>query len=284
MNDRAMSQWFSAGQPIDSIAADDRAAQYGDGLFETIAIRDGAARFLDAHVVRLQTGCARLGLTSPTAGSLCAELQAALAHSRPRFATAKLVLSAGRGPRGYQRAPGLATVLRIGVFESSPLPAATYRNGVELRLCATRLAVQPQLAGLKTLNRLEQVLARAEWDDPDIFEGLMLDTAGRLICGTMSNVFIATESGLVTPAITRCGVSGIMRSEVIRLLQSAGIDCAVRDVAADELPGADELFLTNSQFGAVPVRRYASRDYAIGALCRQAQALLGANGVPECQP
>jgi 4-amino-4-deoxychorismate lyase len=140
------------------------------------------------------------------------------------------------------------------------------------------------LAGLKTLNRLEQVLARTEWNVGRILEGLMLDTGGRLICGTMSNVFIATESALVTPAITRCGVSGIMRGQVISLLQAAGIDCAVRDISTDELFGADEVFLTNSQLGVLPVSRCGDHEWSVGACTRQAQALAAAKGVPECRP
>jgi 4-amino-4-deoxychorismate lyase len=144
--------------------------------------------------------------------------------------------------------------------------------------------MQPQLAGIKSLNRLEQVLACAEWDDSDIFEGLMLDTDKRLICGTMSNVFIATQSTLVTPAITRCGVAGIMRSHVIRLLQDDGVDCVVRDIEKDELPGADEVFLTNSQFGILPLRRCADLHWSVGAITRRAQELAAVNGVPECAP
>ena len=280
-----MSDWFSDGAPIEAIAADDRAAQYGDGLFETIAIRDGAPRFWDAHVARLQTGAARLGLACPPADVLGRELDAAIDHSGVdgNFATAKLILSAGHGPRGYQRAADAKAVLRVGIFAARPLPAANYRDGVEVRLCTLRLAVQPQLAGLKTLNRLEQVLARAEWQDDRIFEGLMLDTGGQLICGTMSNVFIATESAYVTPAITRCGVSGIMRGRVIAWLQSAGIDCEVRDVGIDELFGADEIFLSNSQSGVIPVRRCGQHEWTVGAGTRQAQALAAANGVPECR-
>ena len=280
-----MSAWFSDGARIDSIPADDRGAQYGDGLFETIAIRDHAPRFRDAHVARLQTGALRLGLVCPPAELIHTELSAAIGRSGldSRFATAKLLLTAGRGPRGYQRASDSPAMLRIGLFAARPLPATHYRHGVDIRLCTSRLAVQPQLAGLKTLNRLEQVLARAEWNDSRILEGLMLDTAGRLICGTMSNVFIATESALVTPAITRCGVSGIMRGQLIGLLQAAGVDCTVRDVSLDELFEADEIFLSNSQLGVVPVRRCGDHEWAVGACTRQAQALAAANGVPECR-
>jgi 4-amino-4-deoxychorismate lyase len=126
------------------------------------------------------------------------------------------------------------------------------------------------------------VLARAEWPDDAVFEGLMLDTGGRLICGTMSNVFIATKTDLVTPAITRCGVSGIMRGQIIGLLQAESIDCQVRDLTVDELFAAEEVFLTNSQLGVIPVRRCDAQEWAIGSRTRQVQALAAAIGVPEC--
>jgi 4-amino-4-deoxychorismate lyase len=143
--------------------------------------------------------------------------------------------------------------------------------------------VQPLLAGIKSLNRLEQVIARAEWDDENIFEGLMLDTDGRLICGTMSNVFIVKKSAVITPAVTRCGVAGIMRRHLVGLLQKeAGIACEVRDVAADELSAADEVFLTNSQFGVLPVRACTSMQWDIGPVTRRAQTIVAGNGVPEC--
>jgi 4-amino-4-deoxychorismate lyase len=291
-----MSDWYSEGHAIQSIAADDRAGLYGDGLFETIAIRSNAPRLWGAHVARLQSGCARLALECPPTAVMRAELENAIAQSAvpTDFATAKLLVSAGTGARGYQRSAGAKSILRVGLFAAHALSTECYRDGVDVRLCATRLAIQPQLAGIKSLNRLEQVLARSEWHDNKIFEGLLHDAGGRLICGTMSNVFIAKQSALVTPAITRCGVSGIMRAHVLGLLQQAGIDCETRDVAAAELWSADEVFLTNSQFGIMPVRRCTIGALAAdgsttsrwqpGALTRRAQLLAAENGIPECRP
>ncbi|MDH4126492.1 MAG: aminodeoxychorismate lyase [Gammaproteobacteria bacterium] len=280
-----MSGWFAQGSRIDCIPADDRAAQYGDGLFETMAVRDGAARFCVAHIARLQIGCSRLLLDCPPAEALLKAVNDAIHQSADvnKYATAKLVLSAGSGPRGYRRIEDAGPIVRVGIFAAKPLPATIYQQGATIRLCASRLAVQPQLAGIKTLNRLEQVLARAEWQDPGIFEGLMLDTGGRLICGTMSNVFMAAKSGLITPAITRCGVSGIMRGQLLRWFQAAGIDCDVRDAGIDELLAADEVFLTNSLLGVIPVQSCGSRRWTVGDFTRKAQALAAANGVPECQ-
>ncbi len=278
-----MTEWFRDGRPCEAVSADDRAFQYGDGLFETVAVRDGAPRLWDYHVERLQTGAARLGLPSPDESSLRTELQAALARAQADSSrcVAKLLLSAGEGPRGYRRAGGAPASLVTGIADAKRLPDSWYRDGVALRLCNTRLAAQPQLAGIKTLNRLEQVLARNEWDDESVFEGLTLDTDGRVICGTMSNVFLISGQALVTPAITRCGVSGVMRRHVLALLDGSEFDCQVRDVEAAELWAADNVFISNSQFGILPARKCGRHTWQPGAVFRHVATLLRDSGIVE---
>ena len=278
-----MTEWFLDGRPCDTIPADDRAVQYGDGLFETVAIRDGEPRLWDFHVERLRTGAARLGLEAPAESTLRAGLAAALEQARPGGARclAKIVLTAGTGPRGYARSPSVQTTLLTGISDAAVLSASCYRDGVELRICHTRLAIQPQLAGMKTLNRLEQVLARNEWSDDVVFEGLTLDTADRVICGTMSNLFLITGQELVTPALTRCGVAGVMRRHVLTLLDSAGIVCSVRDVGVDELWSSDGVFISNSQFGILPVRRCGEHTWPARDVFHRLAAMVRASGVVE---
>lgn len=278
-----MTEWFRDGRADNTVSADDRGVQYGDGLFETIAIRDGAPRLWNYHVERLQAGAARLGLAVPAEDSLHASLQAALGQAQAdrNRCVAKILFTAGQGPRGYRRAGGAPTTLLTGITDAQRLPDSCYRDGVDLRLCHTRLAVQPQLAGMKTLNRLEQVIARNEWNDDSVFEGLTLDTDGRLICGTMSNVFIVTGQALVTPAISRCGVSGVMRRHVLALLDGAGIECRVRDVEAEELWAADAVFISNSQFGVLPARRCGAHSWQPNETFRRIASLLRDSGVVE---
>jgi 4-amino-4-deoxychorismate lyase len=278
-----MTQWFRDGRACSTVAADDRGVQYGDGLFETIAIRGGAPRLWDYHVERLSTGAGRLGITAPDAASLRAELDAALGQSQADTdrCVAKFVLTAGTGPRGYRRDSSGSASLLTGIAATRAVHDRLYRDGVELRLCRTRLAAQPQLAGMKTLNRLEQVLARNEWQDDAVFEGITMDTDGRIICGTMSNVFLISGQQLLTPAITRCGVSGVMRRHVLALLHDAEIECQVRDVEADELWAADGVFLSNSQFGVLPARRCGNNDWPIPETFRRIATMLGDSGVHE---
>ena len=279
-----MSDWFSDGTRIDSIPIDDRGAQYGDGLFETVAIRHGEPRFWSSHVERLSVGCERLDIAVPSGASLLADLQAAIATSAvdSDYALAKIIVTSGSSPRGYQRPAGLQAAVRIGIFASQPYSSELYRDGVRALLCHNRVASQPGLAGIKTLNRLDQVLARAEWNDPSITEGLMLDTDDRLICGTMSNVFIGKKNSISTPAITRCGVSGVMRRHVLSMLEREEIACEVRDIDVDELYAADEVFITNSQIGVLPVRCIDSQAIGVGAVARKVMQLAANNGVAEC--
>ncbi|MGI9224719.1 MAG: aminodeoxychorismate lyase [Woeseiaceae bacterium] len=278
-----MTHWFDGGRPLDSIRVDDRAVQYGDGLFETIAIRGGRARLWNYHVERLQTGCARLGLSVPNAQQLEDTLSAALVNGPvdTEYCVAKLLVSAGTGARGYRRPDESPGTLLVGLSEAQPLPAEWYRDGVRVRVCDTRLAIQPQLAGIKTLNRLEQVLARNEWDDETAFEGLLLDADERLICGTMSNVFLIDGNSLVTPAITRCGVAGVMRRHVLATVAQAGIDCEVRDLSCTELNSCQGGFLTNSQFGVLPVMKCENRAWRQDGFSRQFMRLVADSGVAE---
>jgi 4-amino-4-deoxychorismate lyase len=279
-----MSLWISNGQTVDSIPVDDRSAQYGDGLFETVAIRGGKPRFWDQHMARLRMGCEKIGIEPPSVAAVRADADAAISAlgDTAEFATLKIIVSAGSGPRGYGRRQDTRPTNRVGIFPGQPLPIKHYQEGVEVRICATRLALQPQLAGIKSLNRLEQVLGRSEWDDEAVFEGLMVDTDTRLICGTMSNVFIARQNVLITPAITRCGISGIMRQQIIGWLQDAGVACEVRDLEIEELRTADEVFLSNSQFGILPVSRCREFHWSVGPITRQAMALASDHGVMEC--
>jgi 4-amino-4-deoxychorismate lyase len=279
-----MSFWFADGARVDSLPLDDRAVQYGDGLFETIAIRSGAPRFLELHLQRLELGCKRLGLSAPSAKDVTRQLAAAVSQCGIDidFAVAKILVSSGAGRRGYRRPASVGLAIRIGVFPATPVAPASYRDGVSVDICSIRLAIQPRLAGIKTLSRLEQVLASSEPREPEVFEGLMMDTEERLVCGTMSNVFVVNDNQVTTPAITRCGVAGVMRQHILSLLDRGTIGCSVIDIEAERLDNASEVFLTNSQFGVLPVRRIAGRALDVGRVTRSIMSQAATSGVIEC--
>jgi 4-amino-4-deoxychorismate lyase len=150
------------------------------------------------------------------------------------------------------------------VVSFAPKPRNDPEDGIVVRMCDTPLGLNPRLAGLKHLNRLEQVLASAEWDDPGIAEGLMSSLDGRIVCATAANVFLVRDGRLVTPAIRDCGVAGVMRGVVLDAARELALEVEVTDVAATALAAADELFLTNAITGVRPVgevlgvRRYTA--------------------------
>ncbi|MCC7412795.1 MAG: aminodeoxychorismate lyase [Gammaproteobacteria bacterium] len=240
------------GRIADTVAATDRGFAYGDGLFETIACRDGRPLLLDHHFARLARGCARLGLPVPDPAMLENEILA-LATAEARCVV-KLVLSRGAGGRGYRPADEVRPTRVIVRHEWPDHPHTHASRGISSILCATRLGTNARLAGIKHLNRLEQVLASMELG-PDAQEGLMLDTHGHVIEGTRCNLFLVIAARLVTPALTDCGVAGVMRAVILEHAARLGMPADVRAVAAHELERAEELFLCNAIIGIWPVRR-----------------------------
>ena len=280
------SEWFHNGEAVRSAAIDDRAFQYGDGLFETIAIRHGEPRLWGYHMDRLSAGCRRLSLQIPGGDGLRRALADALgrASADPVFCVAKIIISGGVTRRGYGRESFARASTYIGVFASAPVSASSYRDGVSTIVCDTRLATASPTAGLKTLNRLEQVLARSECLSAAAFEGITLDAEGRVICGTMSNVFLVNDDRIVTPALDRCGVQGVMRRHVIATLRDRGRGVEEANLSERELLAADEVFLSNSQFGVLPVRRCDDSEWPVGDVTRQVMAMLADGGIEECRP
>lgn len=279
-----MSNWYRHGVKIESISISDRAVQYGDGVFETIAIRDSRPRFWDLHMQRLRHACTRMRLTMPADNILERDLETALARTsiNTSFCTVKIILSAGTGQRGYRRPPAANTNTLMGVYEGAPLSRRTYQGGVATLLCTTIISSQPKLAGIKSLNRLDQIIARAEWDTDEFFEGLMHDTEDRLICGTMTNMFVVQDNRIATPALNRAGVAGVMRQLVINLLAKNDIECDETDICVSDLSGVDEVFISNTQIGVVPVRRCGELQWPVGEATRSVMAMLAYNQVPEC--
>lgn len=256
------------------VAADDRGLCYGDGLFETILFVRGASPLWARHMRRLQHGCARLLLPAPDAAMLAQEVAEAAA-GMPR-AVVRITLTRGSGPRGY--APSDAGCTRIVAAHDPPfIPPDWYTRGIRVRFADLRLGAQPRLAGLKHLNRLEQVLARAEWNDPEIVEALLLDEGDRVICATAANVFLSHRDELATPALDRCGVAGVGREEMLAHWPHA----QVRPVDREELLRADEIFLCSSVRGILPVRELGGRRLEPGPFARAMQRHWQALGLQE---
>jgi len=254
------------GRPGRSIDVLDRGLHYGDGLFETLAVRDGCPQLWEAHLRRLSAGCQRLALPPPDEAVLAAEANKLCAGHRR--AVLKLILTRGRGARGYRFGPTPRPTRVLLLYRPPDHDAERWRSGVAVRCCTTPASANPVLAGIKHLNRLEQTLARAEWDDEAIAEGLMFDLRGGLVSGTSSNVFLVRDGRVLTPALSACGVAGVMRGEILARARGAGLDCAEVPLGREDLFSADEVFLSNSLFGVWPVNSIDGTALPTGAVAR----------------
>ena len=221
------------------------------------------------HWRRLLADCGTLALPVPSERLLLDEVHAVA----PDDAVVKITLTRGEATRGYAPAAEPRTTRIVASFPPAAYPAS-HRDGVRVRRCELVLSRQPRLAGAKTLNRLENVLARAEWSDAGIAEGLLADADANVIEGTMSNVFVVQGGKVATPALSRSGVVGAQRERARELLQSRGIDCSEREIGWDALRAADEVFLTNSLIGIWPVIGFEDRTWTAGPVARTLQAAI----------
>jgi 4-amino-4-deoxychorismate lyase len=244
-----MTSWIN-GRPGQTVHIADRGLQYGDGAFETMRVRRGAVRFLDYHLERLTDACRRLEIRLPAGARLRSEI-VRIAALRAE-GVLKLIVTRGIGPRGY-RPSGRERCTRVISLYPLPAAAGAVVRPARVRLCAMRLGINETLAGMKTLNRLESVLARAEWTDTRIWEGLMRDTDDNIVCGTMSNLFMRRGLRLMTPQVDRCGIAGVMRRWVLEQAGVLGLTVTEGRLRWDGLTGADEAFMTNAVAGIVPV-------------------------------
>ncbi|MBA3563286.1 MAG: aminodeoxychorismate lyase [Gammaproteobacteria bacterium] len=273
-------RWLINGKSAVQLDAADRGLHYGDGVFETMALRDGIVRFHERHLRRLAYGCERLRIEPPPQGTLEREI-AELTAGTPS-GVVKLVVTRGTAGRGYGTRRTSAPTRVLSLHDDRVTPASFYRHGVRLRFCTTQLGRNRALAGVKHLNRLEQVLARLEADDDQADEGLMLDETGRVISGTMTNLFLVRGGSLITPALEDCGVEGIMRGVVLESAVSAGFETRICDVRRDDVEAAQELFVTNALIGIWPVRVCAGHPLEPGTVTRNLMDRLAAQGLREC--
>ena len=265
-----LGSWID-GVRGETLPADDRGLHYGDGLFESIGVRAGIARFLEAHLARLTSGCARLGIRFSSMAELRAEIAAALALA-PARAMLKIIVTRGSAVRrGYapQGTESARRLLSLWPEVALPTPIA---EGVALHRATFTLADNPALAGIKHLSRIENVIAAAEVAAAGAFDALLLDGSGHVISGAMSNVFLVRDGQVLTPRLDRCGVAGIMRSVVLRECASLGIAALDGRVTLDALLAADEAFITNARLGVVPVLRVGEHSFHMTTVARRLRA------------
>ena len=254
------------------ISIRDRGLLYGDGVFRTLRVSGGKPQHWSLHYQKLQHDCTALGIACPDFACLSKELSSLLADHPD--AVYKLIVTRGQAARGYAPAPD---ALPTRIWDVAPLPeypASWLEQGVTLHLCELRPSQQPRLACIKHLNRLENVLAAAEFANSDAAEGLLLDAQGRVIEGTRSNVFVVSRGKLITPDLSHCGVAGVQRERVMAQAAKIGMAVEICEVGLDELRVADEVFLTNSIFGLWSVARFEQQRWTDFSHARQIRAAL----------
>ncbi|GGP21340.1 aminodeoxychorismate lyase [Silvimonas iriomotensis] len=245
------------GQAAERLDLSDRAFQFGDGVFRTLYQRDGKVPFLQRHLAKLRADALALGIAAPPDELWLADLR----QVGTADATLKLLLTRGETPRGYVYPADLQPnrVVQVAPL-AAPRPLAA--GGARVRVCEIRAGWQPRLAGIKHLNRLENVLARAEWQDPAVFEGLLLDRDDHVIEGCMSNVLMLENGRLITPLLDGAGVAGVMRSVVVSAAQQ-GWSVAEERITLPRLLAAQRVWLCNSLIGLVPVGSLAGVNWPV---------------------
>lgn len=260
------------GSATRTLASSDRGLSYGQGVFTTIKVINGKPQLWRLHMARLQQGCSKLGFPINNVEKL---VKRDLGLIPKADLILKITLTAGNGPRGYSTPIEYQPTRIIQIDPTHFPPPQT--QGVCLRWCNTRLAIQPVLAGIKHLNRLEQVLARSEWRDPVVIDGIMLDTEGMVVEGTFSNVFWFESNKLFTPDLSRAGINGVMRAAILEVAQTQGIDVHITRQPAAALEKADEIFLSNSLMGICPVKSLGEKLYAVGEHSQTSQLMTALN-------
>jgi len=262
------------GIVTNNISATDRGLAYGDGLFSTIKIELGKVIDWSLHLNRLKSGADRLFFPSVDWILLENEIfeTAQTVNEYPHYVL-KIILTRGSGGRGYS-AEGCEQAVRIISLSSFPdVYLKWQQQGIRVINCHTQLGRNKQLAGLKSLARLEQVLIKQELISSQADEGLVCDELGNVIEGCSANVFIYLDGQWLTPKLDYCGVAGVMRA---RILQSDQVNVIEKEISINDINQATCLCLTNALMGVVPVKQYQDKHYSKQALQKvtELQALL----------
>ena len=255
----------------------DRGFAYGDGVFRTMVIRSGLPVNWPLHYQKLVADCAAIGIVCPSAELLMSDFLQLFSIEdvdSEKQEVAKIMITRGEGERGY-KPPAVTTPTRVIIKSAMPQYAKeSYAGGVQLHVCNTRLSSQVKLAGVKHLNRLENILARMEWRDEDIFDGVLLDQQGGVIECTMSNIFARFDKVLVTPDLSECGVAGITRQRICDVSSALNLTAEVAPLLLSRMLQADELIICNSLYGAFQVSKIGDTTWVQQALAKTFRNLL----------
>lgn len=232
-------QCFKNGKAVNLIDVHDRAFHYGDGCFSTARVKNGVIELHERHIERLRQNAAALKLNVDWVA-----IALSLAHIGQATGTLKIVISRGVGQRGYSLPQSLAD---LWVFYYPHTNVPIYPEEIRSALLTQQIGLSmPSLVGVKSLNRLEQVILKAEADELGVVEALVSDQQQNIIEGVSSNCFIRINNTWITPKLRYNGVHGVMRAEILARMQKQNIPCEIRDVTCHELDHTQSLFFCNA--------------------------------------
>ncbi|WP_029149092.1 aminodeoxychorismate lyase [Methylophilus sp. 5] len=258
------------GKLVSGVAPTNRGFAYGDGIFRTMRLLNGELQDWPLHYQTLLADCSKIQIVCPSAELLMQEfkyLMAAGDEAALPSGIVKIIITRGDGARGYAP-PAICEPTRVLIHSALPVyPPEIYATGVALYTCQTRLASQPLLAGIKHLNRLENVLARAELKDPRFFDGVLRDYGDHVIEAVSGNLFISKDGLVMTPALDACGVAGVMRQKILDWYKTHGQSVVSTGLFMENLFDADAVVIANSVYGVLQVTQIdeqliASNDWA----------------------
>lgn len=242
----------------------DRGLLYGDGLFETMRAYQGAVFRLEAHLRRLAQGAELLRIELPlTHQELCEAVQATLTPSRMNSACVRLMVTRGVGGQPWELRSGSPHMI-IWVRDSTGYPVELYERGMSAMLASTRRNEYSVLSRVKSLNYLDNLLARAEAKRAGADEAILLNTAGMIAEASASNLFLVDDGRLLTPPVAAGLLPGITRACIIQLAEAAGIDLIQEPLPLGQLIHSEEAFLTNSLMEVMPLTSFQCRPIGSG--------------------
>ena len=246
------------------ISWQERALHYGDGLFETLLKQQGEIALWQQHLERLHRGCLRLSIEAPDSGWLREEV---FNKSRQYDSCiVKIIVSRGQGGRGLN----LPNRPQPSVFVLCYPWHPPSQMEIKVSVCDTRLPINPNLAGIKHLNRLDYVLAALELQSrPDLSEGILCDYEGFLVEGIISNLFFVIDGQLMTPSLQLAGVDGIMRNQIIRHCENMNLKIRIDRFPLESIYQASEIFMSNSVRGICPVTAVDNQEFVTGPLTQK---------------
>ena len=250
-----LSNCMINGIVADHLMISDRSIHYGDGLFETILCADNRLYYWQQHFQRLRTSAEKLKITCPDDRTLLEDIKELVSKNiTGNCCVIKIILSRGSGERGYRFSSSISAnrIVLLSELDTSysSILSNTLLDG-ELFICDQQVSINESLAGLKHLNRLENVLARNEWNDrtSTFIDGLMLNADQQVIEGTMSNLFAIRDGQILTPGLERSGIRGVMREVIMELAAKNELPLSETSLSLETLLSMDELFITNSLIG-----------------------------------